>query len=200
VKIAIVGRGSVAKALRRGLRQHETVFAVRQVVAAGEHPIPEAAQASDVMILATPWSAMADVAAALAPHVDGKPIIDATNPVGMTEKGMVLVNGHDASGAEALQAALPKARVVKCFNQIGAELIADPGLLATPPVMFAAGDDPAARDIALSLAQDIGFAAVSAGPLCNAGLLEHLAHLWIWNAMKGELGRGFGFAISHQKT
>ncbi|KUF11725.1 hypothetical protein AVJ23_03830 [Pseudoponticoccus marisrubri] len=89
---------------------------------------------------------------------------------------------------------------MKCFNQIGAEFIDDAGKLSGTPVMFAAGDDAAAKNIALSLATDAGFEAVDGGPLSNARHLESLAMIWIWSALKGPLGRTFGFALSHTKS
>lgn len=197
MKLAIIGRGSVARALGTALSAQEVVYGVRSPTGANESTIAEAAAAAEVILLATPFSAMVDVAAGLSDHVAGKPVIDATNPVGMTDHGLDLVTSGGPSAAERLQAALPASHVVKCFNQIGAEFMADPDRLSVRPVMFAAGDDPAARQTALALATEAGFEAVSAGPLSNARHLEHLAMLWIWSAMKGDLGRRFGFALSH---
>ncbi|MEM1362371.1 MAG: dinucleotide-binding enzyme, partial [Pseudomonadota bacterium] len=65
------------------------------------------------------------------------------------------------------------------------------------PLMFVAGDETAAKQTALTLAEDAGFEAVDGGPLSNARHLESLAMLWIWSALKGPLGRSFGFALSH---
>lgn len=198
MKLAIIGRGAVAQALVQALPTHDVMLGVRTPQAVQEAEVAQAAAEADAVILATPWGAMEDVAAALRVHVAGKPVIDATNPLGMTDNGLGLVSGPDRSGGEALQAALPEAHVVKCFNQIGAEFIADAGQLGAKPVMFAAGDNEAARAVALSLAEDAGFEAISAGALVNARHLEHMAMLWIWNALRGELGRRFGFALSHQ--
>ncbi len=197
MKLAIIGRGAVAQALAASLAQHDLRFGVRTPAAPTEAPVADAAAWADGVVLATPWSAQDDVAAALAPVVVGKPVIDATNPVGMTDHGLDLISGPALSGAETLQAALPGAQVVKCFNTIGAEYLAAPTRLAHRPVMFAAGDDDKARAVALSLAEDAGFEPVSAGPLSNARHLEHLAMLWIWTALRGDLGRRFGFSLSH---
>lgn len=199
MKIGLIGRGRVAQALRANLgNSHDVRLGARDPGGDDEMQIAAVADWSDVVILAMPWSAEAEVAQVIAPHVNGKTIIDATNPAGMTKKGLGLVGPDDTSAAEALQALLPDARVVKSFNQIGAEFMAAPGQLATKPVMFAAGDDDTAREATLRLVADAGFEAVDAGPLSNARLLEALAMLWIWSAVKGPLGRTFGFSIAHK--
>lgn len=198
MKIAIIGRGRVAEGLRAALSRHHSIrLGVRDVRTASEAPIAEAASWAEVVIVSTPWSALDSVAAALAGHVDAKPVIDTVNPVGMTEHGLGLVDTGAASAAEALQARLPTARVVKAFNQIGAEHLAAAAALAAPPVMFAAGDDDAAKATALRLAQEAGFDARDGGPLANAHLLEALAMLWIWSATRTPLGRGFGFSLTY---
>ncbi len=197
MKLTIIGRGAVGQALARALRRHEVTFGVRSPQGSDQSPMLDAAAAADAVILATPWSVEAQVAAAIAPGVAGKLVIDATNPVGMSDHGLDLVGPKGRAAAQALQDRLPGAHVVKCFNQIGQEFLADPARLVVQPVMFAAGDDAAARSVALSLAADAGFEDVDAGPLSNARHLESLAMLWIWNAARGELGRTFGFALSH---
>lgn len=199
MKLAFIGRGAVAQALARALVGHDVTLGVRNPTRVKEAKMAEAAARADAVILATPWAAEAEVAAAIAPYVAGKTLIDATNPVGMTEHGLDLVPQDGCAAADALQARLPEARVVKTFNQIGAEFIADPAALERRPVMFAAGDDDAARQLALNLVKEAGFEAVDAGPLTHARHLEALAMLWIRSTLEGDLGRSFGFSLSHLK-
>jgi hypothetical protein len=45
------------------------------------------------------------------------------------------------------------------------------------------------------LAKAIGFDPVDAGPLENARLLEPMAMMWIWLAVRGGQGRDFAFQI-----
>ncbi|MGZ6094341.1 MAG: NADPH-dependent F420 reductase, partial [Polyangiales bacterium] len=97
--------------------------------------------------------------------------------------------------AEVLQAHLPKAHVVKSFNQQGAETLRDPyfagGIAA---VDFVAGDDAAARTTVLGLARDVGLDAVDAGPLAAARFLEWITVAWI--ATSQSIGtRDFGLAL-----
>ncbi len=201
MKIGIIGRGNVASALsKRFARSHEVRLGVRAASDPSEGPIGDIARWADVVLLATPWTAEEEVCQAIADHVAGKPVIDATNPVGIRNSRLDLVHEGPGSAAEALQARLPDAHVVKCFNQIGAEFMDDNGKLTSAPVMFAASDDAAAKNTALSLATEAGFEAVDGGPLSNARHLESLAMIWIWSAIRGPLGRTFGFALSHAKT
>ena len=201
MKIGIIGRGSVASALSRTLApSHEIQLGVRTASNPSEAPIGEVARWSDIILLATPWVAEKEVCHSIVDHVAGKPVIDATNPVGMQNGRLDLINDGPSSAAEILQARLPAAHVVKCFNQIGAEFMDEAGSLSSTPVMFAAGDDAPSKSVVLKLAADAGFEAVDGGPLSNARHLESLAMLWIWSAINGPLGRNFGFALSHTKS
>ena len=73
--------------------------------------------------------------------------------------------------------------------------MADWGHYATLPVMFAAGDDPAAKALALKLVADLGFDAIDAGPLKAARLLEPFAMLWIDQVMAHGAPRDNAFAF-----
>ena len=87
------------------------------------------------------------------------------------------------------------AKVVKIFNSTGYNNMADPNYGGVPLTMFYCGDDTDAKRIAASLARDIGFDPVDAGPLSNARLLEPVAMLWIWLAIQGGMDRAFGFKL-----
>ena len=189
MKLAIIGRGRVAGALAQALSAHDIMFGVLSPAEPDEATPDRAAEMADAVILATPWPAESQVAETIKDHVVGKPVIDATNAVGMSDHGLDLVSAPGRAAAEVLQDRLPGAHVVKCFNQIGAEFMEDPGLLSARPVMFAAGNDAQARAVALALAAEAGFEAVDAGGLANARHLESLGMLWIWNSLKGDLGR-----------
>jgi predicted dinucleotide-binding enzyme len=182
--------------LRRG--GHGVTFGSRNPDPArpDETGIAEAVAGADVTILATPFAAAADVTAA-AGGFAGRVLIDASNPLSMTEHGLGLTIGHDTSGAEKIAALAPLAHVFKTFNQTGFENMADAPAYAARPVMFVAGDDAALKPLVLALVESTGFEAVDAGPLRAARLLEPLAMLWI---ALGRLG-GFGpdFAVTLQR-
>lgn len=184
MKIAIIGAGHVGGALGRGLEQagHEVVYGRRGAVR-------EAVVAADAVILATPWTA-AQEALAAAGDLGGKPLLDATNPIGA---GFALTHGHTDSGGEQVARWATNARVVKVFNTTGYENMADPRYGEARATMFLAGDDAAACDVAAALARDLGFDAIPVGKLDQARLLEPLAMLWIRLALV--LGHGRNIAL-----
>ncbi|MEM9435640.1 MAG: NAD(P)-binding domain-containing protein [Pseudomonadota bacterium] len=209
-KITILGAGAVGTALAQNWssKGHAVTLAVRdtqsesaeraRAALGGAVPILEmlqAVSAADVIVLALPWNAVANALSSL-DGLNGKIVIDATNPLGMTKDGFGLVVGHTTSGGEEVARLLPGARVVKSLNQIGAEIMADPSALPRAPVMFVAGDNDEARNIVLGLVGDLGFDAQDFGPLQGARLLEAFAMTWIHMAVVRKTGRGWGFARS----
>ena len=217
MRIAVIGAGNVGGTLGRrwAALGHEVVFAVRKpgegaaavkggdAAAGGALPPnasvatpPEAVRGARVVLLATPWGAVKDALAAAGADrgaLDDVVLLDATNPLGAGLSLDVGPNGE--SGAERVQALVPRARVVKVFNTTGFNNMADPSYGGAPTVMFYAGDDAAAKAIARDLAAALGFDAVDAGALRRARELEHLAALWISLAYAGGMGREIAFRL-----
>jgi 8-hydroxy-5-deazaflavin:NADPH oxidoreductase len=195
--VAIIGAGNVGIAVGGALQRagHEVVYGLREgsssaaeVTNAGGTVVPMAEAARrPIVLLAVPARALPEAIAALG-DLAGKIVIDATNS---------FANGP-LSGAEQLQALVPKARVVKAFNTTGAENMGDAKRLAHTPFMPICGDDDAAKGVVLALARDAGFEAIDVGPLKSAGLLESLAHLWVDLVRRGG-GRDFAFALTRKR-
>src|SRR3546814_4683285 len=134
---------------------------------------------ADVVIVATPYD-KAVAALAAAGSLDRKVIIDISNPLTADYSGLTL--GHSTSAAEQIATAFPKAEVVKAFNTLFAQVIAEGPSFAggqTVPV-FGASDSARAKSTAKSFAESIGFGVVDAGPLKKARYLEPLAGLNIY--------------------
>ncbi|MCV2870273.1 NAD(P)-binding domain-containing protein [Defluviimonas sp. WL0002] len=170
MKIAIIGTGNVGSGLAGVLTRsgHDVTLAARDA------NLAEATGGADVVILATPFGAAADLAARV--DFSGKVLVDVSNPV--TDDFSGLQVGHLSSAAEEIAKLAPGASVVKAFNTIFAQhygtglKIGDRALQT-----FVASDDGAARDIVKTLASDIGLEPVDAGPLKNARYLEPLGFL-----------------------
>lgn len=202
-KIAIIGAGNVGLTLGHGLAAagHDVTWAVRdpgalkydETRAAGARfdVIRAAVEASEVALLATPWAA-AQAAVEAAGDFGGRPLLDATNPIG---PGFGLTHGHTDSGAEQVARWAKNAKVVKVFNTTGVENMAQPRYGDARAAMCLCGDDEAARALAAGLAADLGFEPLDAGPLANARLLEPAALLWIDLALRRGQGRGFAFGV-----
>lgn len=102
--------------------------------------------------------------------------------------------GHSTSAAEEIARAVPGAEVVKAFNTVFAQVLAegaDFGNGQTVPV-FVASDSARAKEAATALAKSIGFAVIDAGGLKNARYLEPVAGINIYLGY----GAGLGTAIA----
>lgn len=194
MKIAIIGAGSVGRALGTGFARlgHALVYGVRDPSAAkyAEPPVAGAAvatiagavEAAEVVVLAVPWGA-AESAVTAAGDFGGRVLIDATNPIA---PGFALALGHTDSGGEQVARWAKGARVVKAFNTIGADNMANPDFGAQKAFMPIAGDDAEACAVAVDLAGGLGFEAIRVGGLAKARQLEPLAMLWIGLAISGK--------------
>ncbi len=198
MKIAVIGFGNVGAQLGRlwaaqghsvtgGLRagSKETEKAKKMGVTVAE---PAAAvKGADVIALALPWQAVESTLASLGP-IDGKVVLDATNPL---RADLSVIVPEAGSGAEQVLQWAKGARVVKAFNTIGAVFFGDPAF-----DMFYCGDDEEAKEVVRDLIEETKMRPVDAGPLKNASYLEHMAGLWVDLAVKGRLqGAAFGFKL-----
>lgn len=152
-----------------------------------------AAESVDAVIVATGYADAVPALQAVG-NLQGKVVIDITNP--LTPDYMGLTLGHDTSAAEEISRALPGAHVVKAFNTLFAQVLAEgadfgQGRVAT---VFVASDSERASQTATVIAESMGFAVQAAGGLHNARYLEPLAGLNIY------LGYGAGLGTSIAPT
>lgn len=89
-KIAIFGTGNVGSALARGLSRAGNEV---QPIGATDRDTQRAlARGADVIVLAVPFGALGDVAAALGDAADGKIVVDATNALDANMQLAVVVS------------------------------------------------------------------------------------------------------------
>ena len=184
--IAVIGTGNMGSGLAKQLVGADSDVALaaqdldkaRQLASdlgprATAFDAKTAAANAEVIVLAVQYG---DAAAALASlgDVAGKVVVDITNP--LTPDFMSLTVGHDTSAAETIAAGAPGVRLVKAFNTILAQVMAEgPGFGSGRAQVFVAADDAEAKAVVSAIAERIGFEAVDAGPLKNARYLEPLA-------------------------
>ncbi len=207
MKIAIIGTGKVGSALGTGWANagHDIVFGSRQpksdkaqalVKSIGEKAcadtIAEACAWGEVVVLATPWSAVQDVLSQLDGRLSGKLLIDCTNPVG---PGRQLVLGFTTSAGEQVAQWAKGAIVVKAFNTAGFDVMANPYFSGQKASMFYCGDDVDAKVTAARLISDIGFEPVDSGPLNVSRYLEPMTILWLSLVIGQGLGRNIAFKL-----
>lgn len=144
--------------------------------------IREAAEFGEAVLFSIYWPRVDAVVAQIGDALDGKPVIETMNPLGVTadfKHFHDLEFMRDSSTAEALQKHLPKARIVKAFNLMAApvlEAAAWSGSFVKPNVFYVT-DDAGAGTITRSLIADAGFRPVNAGPLEGARQLEQVGVL-----------------------
>jgi predicted dinucleotide-binding enzyme len=151
----------------------------------------DSARDADVVVVATPFAQAIPALRAAGP-LEGKVVVDITNP--LTADFMGLSIGHSTSAAEEIAKAFPGAEVVKGFNTLFAQVLAEGAKRAdgqSAPT-FVASDSERAKATAKALAESIGFDAIDTGALKNARYLEPLAGLNIYFGY----GAGLGTAIA----
>ena len=207
--IAIIGAGKVGATLGQRWSQcgHQLFYGVRDPAdskhqalhqyAKVTHPL-EAVESADVVVLAVQWPSAQPAVEAITDGLAGKILIDCTNPVKGDLSGVCI--GQTTSAAEQIQSWVPKCTVVKAFNQIGFNIMADPLLEDRKAVLFLAGDIASANSIVESLATELGFEVVVMPSLSDARLLEPLAMIWISMAYKLGYGREFAFTMINRTT
>lgn len=190
MKIGLIGAGNMGAAFakRLGAAGHEVQITARnfehaKAVAARGGGSIKAVQPKEVtgeiIIAATPYSEQVGAAQGI-PNVARAVLIDISNPVKSDYSGLAV--GHTTSAAEEIAKALPGTKVVKAFNTIFAELLAQRSQAegGRRLEVFYAGDDSNAKEAVRALIDTLGFEPVDAGPLQNARYLEPLGMLNIW--------------------
>ena len=191
MRVGIVGSGLMGGKLgtifaRAG---HEVVFSyarsqqklatlVRDAKANATHGTPrEAALHADVVVLALHWSRMHDALNQVG-DLSGKIVMTCSLPMNDENTGLII--GHTQSGAEALQRKIPKAHVVAAFNTVPSEVlfgVYEARRRSNRPSLVYCGDHAGAKDAAVKLIHDAGFAPVNAGALKVARYTEPFALL-----------------------
>ena len=190
-RIAIIGTGNVGKALAPAFERagHEVAYGVRDPAdpkhaGAGiaVRSVRDAASWAELVVLAVNW-AQVDEALADCGDMDGKILIDCTNPLSFGDEGISLLLGFATSGGEII-ASKTSANVVKTLNHVGSPVMESAQRYAVRPIQFVCGEDAQAKQIVSGLLRDIGFEPIDYGGIENARKLEPLAMLWIDQAYK----------------
>jgi predicted dinucleotide-binding enzyme len=193
MKIGIIGSGVVAQTLAAGFIKHghQVTLGTRDVSKLADFAVKtpgarvagsaEAAAFGEVVVLAVKGSAALQAARDAGAALDGKPVLDATNPIAdaaPVDGVLPYFTGKNESLMEWLQEAHPRARFVKAFNSVGAARMVDPDFGGARPTMFIAGNDAGAKDVATTLLAQLGWDTADMGTAVAARAIEPLAMLW----------------------
>lgn len=192
LNVGVLGSGTVSQVLAKGFANdgHRVAIGSREpgklAAFAAENGITSGtfeavAEGADVLILAVKGTAAESVVASLGARLDGKIVIDATNPIADAppDRGVLrYFTGPNESLMERLQAAAPAARFVKAWNSVGNAFMIHPKFPRGRPTMFICGNDPAAKLQVAALLDGFGWNAKDVGFVESARTLEPLCQLW----------------------
>lgn len=201
MKVAVMGTGMVGRSLAgrlstlghevmMGSRDGSTARAWAEAEGARSGTYTEAAAWGELVIFATRGAALLDAArAAGSGHLDGKVVIDVTNPLDTSGEGLptlIPALSNTTSAGEELQRAHPGARVVKALNTMTCTVMVDPSRVPGEHDVFLCGNDQAAKAEVEALLGSFGWAApIDLGPIEAARGLEGLMPFWLrlWRAL-----------------
>ncbi len=183
MKITVIGTGFIGSTLGRALSGagHQVTYGSRHAddeVAAGTTgnvlPIDQALLDAEVVILALPGAAVADLAVEHGSALAGRLVIDATNQM-----------GADVANARAFLP--PSVRYARAFNTLGGENMANPVFADGRADMFfsSPGGD---RSTVETVIEGVGLRPVYVGDDQEA-IIDALFQLWIALAIKQGRGR-----------
>ena len=132
--------------------------------------VQRAAEAGDIVILALPFRAYKSAPVA---QLSGKIVVDATNYSSDRDGAFPDIDSGLTTSSELIAEYLPASLIVKAFNTMYYEHLAQRGdkqkALGDRLAMFLAGDDENAKRAVSQLIEDIGFAPVDTGSLAVGG-------------------------------
>jgi predicted dinucleotide-binding enzyme len=186
--VTVIGTGSMGTAIAGALTKGgATVDLVG-------HADTDADISGDIVVLAVPYPALDDVLATHGGGLDGKVVVDITNPLNFETYDSLTVPADSSAAAELAQR-LPGARVLKAFNTTFAATLASGSVGGAPTTVLIAGDDAAAKTALSDLVTAGGLRALDAGSLSRARELEALGFLQIKLAAAEQIPWTGGFAV-----
>ncbi|HQQ94679.1 MAG TPA: NAD(P)-binding domain-containing protein [Bacteroidia bacterium] len=187
-KVAIIGLGHIGKAVASNLirGKHPVMLASRELERskafartlgdlATAKETAEAIKAAELIIPAIPFGSLKDFFKAYSAELEGKIIIDVSNPIAPDGKGgFKKIIGEKESAAKILHEFIPKnAKLVKAFGTLGAgALLSDAFAEPEQKVLFYASDNTNSNHKIEALIRHSGFDPLHVGGLDTAIRIE----------------------------
>jgi 8-hydroxy-5-deazaflavin:NADPH oxidoreductase len=195
--VAVIGAGVIGRTLATRFAQagHRVTFGSRNPdnaelteiaggIGAGVDTVPAAIEGADVVVWAIGGGAMAEAVPAVAPQLEGKTVIDATNNVGAATINSLGV----------LAKAAPTARLYRAFNSLGWENFADGHYGELTGDMLYSGP-PERKDTVEELIGATDLRPIWVGDNDKAKVVDDFVTLWFTLAFERGFGRDVGFKI-----
>jgi predicted dinucleotide-binding enzyme len=199
--IGIIGAGALGSSVARALAKvgiHATIAnsrgpetladLVRDIGPTLKAGTLAEAAAADIVLVAIRWEDAETVLTSL-PAWNGRIVIDGTNPVaflaeGSPERndptnplaayGIKAIDLGGVPSTDVIAGFVPGARVVKAFNHLDVNVLAEPSVNGGQRVLFYSGDDAAAKAEVRTILEKMGFFAVDLGSQSVGGPLAQL--------------------------
>ena len=179
----------VSMGSRTANNEKATAWAKAAGARASHGTFADAAANAEFLFNCTHGEAALDVlAAAGAANLDGKVLVDVSNPLDFSKGAPpTLFVGNDDSLGERIQRAFPGVRLVKTLNTVNCLVMVDPARVPGEHTMFLCGNDAAAKSTVSELLRTFGWRdLIDLGDISNARATEALLPIWIrlWGVLK----------------
>jgi predicted dinucleotide-binding enzyme len=197
-KLAIIGLGNIGTAIATNLvtGNRPVIIADRKIekanslaqelgVLAEPSEIPAAIKEADIVILAIYFGSIKEVLKQYALELEGKIIVDPSNPIAPDEKGgFMKIIGVNESAGELLSSLLPKgAKLAKALGTLGVASLSAAAFQTPANVLFYATDDTSINPEIELLIRDNGFEPVRIGRIDQSIRIEVFGSLHEFGAL-----------------
>lgn len=136
-----------------------------------------AARVADIVVVAVPFASHDATLTEVKEVVQGKIVVDAAVPLVPPKVSVVQLPAAGSAAQMAQQLLGPDVRVVSAFHNVGATKLHEGGRADCDVLVF--GDDKAARDVVIGLANEVASAGIDGGVLANSAAAEALTSVLI---------------------
>lgn len=193
LNIGIIGSGAIGGLLGTRWAQagHQVMFSSRnpeklkplaQKAGVNAHvgTVEEAADFGEIVLLAINYGTLEQAKAQLGNRLDGKIVIDTTNPIVTTNEGNYrTIKTAGKTAGEIMAAHFPNATIIKSFTTLWSKYLEDEAFKEQDPlIMPVSGDDTQAKEVVAELVRQTGFAPYDIGQLKDSSIQDPGSPAW----------------------
>lgn len=197
-KVAVIGLGNIGKAVAANLVKgnREVILASNKIedanalasqlgTLAKPADVRTAIKEADIVIVSVWFSTIQELFKEYAEELQGKIIIDPSNPIAPDGNGgFKKIIGADESAGQILKGLVPSgAQLVKALGSLGAASLAGEAFKNPTKVLFYASDDRSVNSTVEALIKDTGFEPVSIGGIDQSIKMEVFGELHEFGAL-----------------
>jgi len=197
-KIAVIGVGSIGKVVAANLVKgnravilasknldHAKSLAKELGSLATAMEVPAAIKEADIVVMAVWFSAIKELLVKYATELQGKIIIDPSNPIAPDGNGgFKKIIGEKESAGQIIAGLLPKgAKLAKALGTLGAGSLAEAARRNPEAVLFYATDDNSINGKIEELIKDSGFEPIPVGKIDQSIRIEVFGDLHEYGAL-----------------